>query len=198
MTHSQKKIVVIAGPSGSGKNTVIRRLLGRCPKCSELVTATTRIAREREEDGTDYYFFTPERFDEEVAAGNIVGQRFVPLFGGTHYGIYLPDLKKKLEKSKVIFASVDITGAGWLKENYNAVTIFITPESFEQFRSRIRVRNPELGDAEYAMRLRITEEEMRVHAPKYDHRVVNADGAIEETVENIITILQKEGYDLDC
>lgn len=191
-----KKVAVIAGPSGSGKNAVIRTLLEQHPKCARLVTATTRVQRAGETDGEDYYFFPIERFDAETATGTIVGTRFVPLFGGAHYGIYVPDLKKKMEVASTVFAAVDITGAEWLKNNHKATTIFIMPESLEDFRARLRARNPEWSDREFEMRMKITEDEVRMHAPQYDYRVVNADGLLNATVERVVEILKKEGYSL--
>ncbi|MDB5237747.1 MAG: guanylate kinase [Candidatus Kaiserbacteria bacterium] len=191
-----KKIVVIAGPSGSGKNTLIRKLKERYPRIDTLVTATTRMVRPGEEEGRDYFFMPIERFDEETARGNIAGTRFVPLFGGVHYGIFLPDLKKKIDTASVLFAPVDLTGARWLKENYGALTIFIMPESFEAYRSRVHARSPEMSEREFSMRMKIAEDECRTHAPQYDYRVVNADGALQETVEQVIEILKKEGYTL--
>jgi guanylate kinase len=96
--NANKQIAVIAGPSGSGKNTLIRELIRSHPGADVLVTATTRTPRAGEVEGKDYFFFSQERFDEELMAGNIAGERFAPLFGGTHYGIYLPDLRKKFER----------------------------------------------------------------------------------------------------
>ena len=68
-----KKIVVIAGPSGSGKNTVINQIIQQYPHAARLVTATTRVARPDERDGVDYYFFSIDRFDSEESQGHIVG-----------------------------------------------------------------------------------------------------------------------------
>lgn len=186
----------MAGPSGSGKNAIIREIRSRYPNCATLTSATTRVPRAGEVEGADYYFMDVDQFDAETAAGHIAGTRFTPLFGGVHYGIYLPDLQKKLAASKVVFAIVDITGARYLKQKYGATTIFVMPESIQQFRSRLRARNPEWSDAEYEMRMKITEEEIHIHAPQYDYRVVNADGALHETVQQVIEILRKEGYNL--
>lgn len=190
----EKKVVVIAGPSGSGKNTLIRSILSRYPRAASLTTATTRTARPNEIDGSDYYFFSIDRFDAESA--NIAGQRFVPLFGGVHYGIYIPDLTKKMESASVVFAAVDITGARWLKEHHNALTIFLEPESVEQYRSRVRARSPEMNHREFDMRMRIMDEELHAHAPEYDYRVTAADGGLDEAVEQVLEILKKEGYTL--
>lgn len=195
MDSEAKKIAVIAGPSGSGKNAIIGVILARYPDCARAVSATTRSPRPGEVNGVDYYFFTQEKFDAEMALGHIPEHRFVPALG-TYYGTYLPDLEEKMKQHSIVFAQVDIEGAKLLKERYGATTIFIMPESLEQFRGRLRARNPEWSDKEFDARMKITEEELRVHAPQYDYRVTNADGALQETAEEVIAILQKEGYHL--
>ncbi len=191
-----KKVVVIAGPSGSGKNTIIRNIKVLFPHTVSLTTVTTRAVRPGEVDGEDYHFWDIDRFDSEVGKGRIVGTRYAPLFGGVHYGIWKDDLQKKLLKATVIFAPVDVTGAEWLKEKYGALTIFITPESFEQYRSRIKARSPEMSEREFDMRMRIARTELSEHAPKFDYRVVSADGGLIETVHRVLEILAKEGYTL--
>lgn len=190
-----KQVIVIAGPSGSGKNAVITEMLQRFPSAVRLVTATTRQIRPGEAEGIDYHFFSQERFDAEMAAGNIPEHRFVPSLN-TYYGIYLPGLDKSIAEDKLVFAQVDIEGARLLKERYQATTIFIMPESLEQFRGRLKVRNPEWSEKEFDARMKITEEEMRVHAPQYDYRIVNADGRLHDTVDQVIEIMRKEGYNL--
>lgn len=194
-TAGGRQVVVIAGPSGSGKNAIIGEILRKYANCSRLVTATTRAKRPNETDGVDYHFFSEERFDKELAAGNIPEHRFVPGLG-TYYGTYIPDLDKQVAEGKIVFAQVDIEGARYLKQKYNAVTIFIMPESVGQFKMRLRARSPEWSKKELEERMNITEEELRVHAPQYDYRVVNADGMLPQTAEEIVAILKKEGYNL--
>jgi guanylate kinase len=190
-----KQVIVIAGPSGSGKNAIINRIMAECVNGERLVTATTRLPRPGEVDGVDYHFFSQEKFDEEMSAGNIPEHRFVPGLN-TYYGIWLPELEQRIAAGKIVFAQVDIEGARLLKERYGATTIFIMPESLSQFESRLRARNPEWNDKEFHERMKITEQELRVHAPQYDYRVVNADGALNETVEQVMDIMRKEGYSL--
>ncbi len=190
-----KQVIVIAGPSGSGKNAIISKILERYHNGVRLVTATTRVMRPGEVDGVDYHFFTQERFDQELSAGHIPEHRFVPALG-TYYGIYTPDLDKHIKAGKIVYAQVDIEGARLLKERYSATTIFIMPESIEQFRGRLRSRNPEWSQKELDARMKITENELRVHAPEYDYRVVNADGKLSETIDDVIEIMRKEGYTL--
>jgi guanylate kinase len=191
----QKQVVVIAGPSGSGKNAIISGIIDPRSNCARLVTTTTRLPRPGEQDGVDYHFFSMEKFDSEMAAGNILEHRYVPHLD-THYGIYKPDLEGKIKDGKIIFAQVDIIGTRFLKENYNATTFFIMPESLEQFRGRLKTRNPEWSQKELDARMKIAEEEIRVHAPEYDYRVVNSDGSLPQTVEEIVEKLRKEGYSL--
>ena len=193
---NQKKVAVIAGPSGSGKNAIIKTIEEQYPKATRAVTATTRSMRPGEVDGVDYYFFSQERFDAEMASGNIPEHRYVPALE-TYYGTYLPDIEKRLQEHSVVFVQVDIVGAQLLKEKYGATTIFIMPESIEQFRGRLRVRNPEWSEREFDARMKISEEEMRVHSPQYDYRVINADGLLPQTVGEVIEILKKEGYNLE-
>lgn len=190
-----KQVLVLAGPSGSGKNAIISKILERYPKGTRLVTATTRLMRPGERDGVDYLFFSQERFDAEMGAGHIPEHRYVPSLG-TYYGIYTPELEKHIAKGEIVYAQVDIEGARLLKERYRATTIFIMPESVEQFRGRLRARNPEWSDKEFEARMKITENELRVHAPQYDYRVVNADGRLTETVQEVIDIMKREGYTL--
>lgn len=192
---SKKQVVVLAGPSGSGKNAIISQILKRYPNCVRLVTATTRAMRPGEVDGIDYHFFSQERFDEELGKGNIPEHRYVPALG-TYYGTYIPDLDRRLKEGHVVFAQVDIEGAKLLKNRYGATSIFIMPESLEQFRGRLRARNPEWSQKEFDERMKITEHELRAHAPEYDYRVVNADGSLLETVDQVIEIMRKEGYTL--
>lgn len=191
-----KKVIVIAGPSGSGKNTLIKEIHARYPHTATLTTVTTRPPRPHEVNGEDYYFYSIDDFDREVQRGRIKGERFVQLFGGIHYGIYLPDLEKKLKTATVVFAPVDITGAEFLKKNYGALTIFISSESFEQYRVRIHNRSPDMKPREFDMRMKIAKEELSVHADKYDYRVVSFDGGLSELTDQVLEIITKEGYTL--
>ncbi len=191
----RKNVVVIAGPSGSGKNAIIEEILVRYPRCVRAVTATTRALRPGEQNGIDYYFFTKEKFVAEMTAGNIPEHRFVPSLG-TYYGFYLPDLEEKIKTHTVVFAQVDVQALPFVKERYNATTIFIMPKSVEQFRARLRARNPEWGDTELETRMKITEKELREDAPQFDYRISNEDGKLDEAVGEVVAILEKEGYTL--
>lgn len=191
-----RNVVVIAGPSGSGKNAVIDTLLARFKKCSLLINATTRPPREGEKEGTSYYFLTEEDFKKGIDSGDILEYRYVPSLG-TYYGTYKPDLEKRIAQGDIVLAHKDIIGARYLKEHYNAVTIFLLPESIDSLKRRILARNPTMSEVELKERMNMVSREVEEEAPQYDYQVANADGKLEETVNEIIAILKKEGYNLE-
>ncbi len=191
----EKRIVVIAGPSGSGKNTVIEEIAKRYPKCVRTVTATTRPPRSGERDGVDYHFLSKEEFEKAILDGRIPEYRRVETLG-TSYGTYLPDLEQKTREGSIVFAQVDIVGARYLKERYAATTIFILPPSLETLMRRIEKRNPHMSAEERAERMRIADREMREDVSFYDYSVENDDNALGVSVEQIVAILRKEGYTL--
>lgn len=191
-----KQVVVIAGPSGGGKNSIIHALIERHSRCSRLVTATTRAPRPGEQDGVDYHFLPEEKFLAELAAGNILEHRFIEKLG-THYGVYKPDLEARLQRGDIALAHLDIVGACYLKEHYGAITIFILPESVDVLEARVRGRNPGMSEEEIRERMRIATIEIEEHALEYDYRVVNAQGKLVEAVDEVESILEKEGYQLE-
>ena len=190
-----RHVVVIAGPSGSGKNAVIEELLRRFKNCSLLVNATTRTPREGEREGVDYHFLTTEAFKKAIETGDILEYRFVPNLG-TYYGTYKKALEARIGRGEVVLAHKDIIGARYLKEHYDATTIFIMPESVESLERRIRTRNPSMTATELAERMRMVKQEVEEDAPQYDYRVRNVDGKLEGAVGEVVAILKKEGYSL--
>lgn len=190
-----KQVVVIAGPSGSGKNSVLDALISKCSKCVRLVTATTRAPRHDEVDGVDYHFMSVPAFEEALAKGDIMEHRFVEALG-THYGVYKPEFEKHLAKGDVILAHLDIIGARFLKDNYNATTLFITPDSFDILEQRVRARNPNMSDEEIQARMDIARTEVDDHSLEYDYRIVNKNGRLDATVDKVMTILTSEGFKL--
>ena len=191
-----KKVVVIAGPSGSGESTITNQIVARYPqRVTRLVTATTRRPRPGERNGVDYYFLTPEKFAQYDARGSILEKTYIPN-RDTYYGTYASELDDKIKSGKLVIVNPDIVGARYYKEHFQAVTIFIVPENIDALEARIRERNPELSDAEIAKRRANAEAEMLNEEPFYDYKVVNADGKLEAAVDEVVAILKKEGYNL--
>ena len=189
-----KHVVVIAGPAGSGKNTILFEIAKRCPNTTHMVTATTRAPRQGEKDGVDYYFWTRERFEDEMRKGNIL-EHYYRSETETYYGTYKLDIDEKLASGKVVLAQIQIVGAKYLKEHYGATTFFIMAPSLDAFERRVRARAP-MSDVEWNERKEFTKREIEEESPWYDYKIVNEDGKLDEAVEHVIDILNKEGYSL--
>jgi len=193
--RNQRQAIVIAGPTGSGETTFTNELILAYPQFARLVSATTRPPREGERGGEDYYFFSQEGFFEEVQKGNIPEYTHVKN-RNAWYGSYKPDLDNKLSSGKIVIVNTDLHGAKHYKENYNAVTIFIKPKGLEVLESRLRRRNPDMSEHELEKRLEQAAREIAEAEDQYDYTVFNTDGEFSDTMEDVVEILKREGYDV--
>lgn len=187
------KIVVICGPVGSGATSVTRGLTERLPGTVRLVTATTRFPKQGEQRDIDYHFFSEIEFKRLMEKGDIVEYTFVP-HRNVYYGTYLPTLQKMLRTHPIVFANVDQTGTRFFQEHYDALTIFIFPESGTELQERLRKGNPQISDGEMEARLEEAHNTVTSGTESFDHVVPNPHGKMHETVDNIIAILKEEGY----
>lgn len=193
----KQQVVVIAGPSGSGETTVTNEIVKRFPnRVKRLVTATTRPPRVGEKSGIDYYFFSKEEFELAVKDGYILEYTYIEN-RDTYYGTYAPDLEEKIAVGYIVIVNPDIIGARYYKEHYKAVTIFIVPENVESLVWRIRRRSPDLSEEEIAHRRENAVREMQKEQDFYDYVVTNADGKLDQAVDEVVAILQKEDYNLE-
>lgn len=192
----KKKVLIIAGPTGSGESTISKEIIKRFPIFTRLVTATTRKPRLNEENGVDYYFLTPDEFKKELTAGNILEHTFVP-GRDVYYGTYKPDLDKKLHEGFSIIVNPDVVGAKYYKEHYGAATIFVKTESIGVLETRLKKREPNMSDEELKIRLEAAQYEIDNEEKFYDYVVVNRDGELEDTVGEVVEILKNEDYNLE-
>lgn len=190
-----KRVLVIAGPTGSGETTFTNELIEGYASMVRLTSATTRAPRLNEENGKDYYFFSKEEFFNEVQKGNIIEHTFVPN-RDAFYGAYKPDLDAKIAKGLIVIANTDLSGAEYFKANYDATTIFIRPKGLEVIRDRLKRRDPTISDAEVEHRLKNAQDEIDRAKNHYDHVVWNTDGEFADTLLAVVDILKKEGYTL--
>ncbi len=190
-------LVIISAPSGAGKDTVIDQLVHRLDDAVVYVTATSRKPRPGEADGVRYYFYSPEKFRQEIEAGNFFEWSIVH---GEFKGVRRDILGDTLGSHKIVIVKPDPQGMRKIKSQLpEALTIFIMPPSLESLAKRLRKRGTETPE-QLAIRLRNAEIEM-ASAPEYDYVVVNEDGKIDETAEQIAEIIRKESkkprhYDL--
>jgi guanylate kinase len=168
------KLVVVSGPSGVGKTTVMRHVFEDCRlPLVRSVSATTRPPREGEEDGRDYHFLSQEEFDRLRRQGALL--ECFEVFGHDHwYGTLRSEVAAGLEAGRWVVLVIDVRGAMAVMEQYpRALSIFILPPSMEELKRRLLERGTEDEEA-LEPRLERARHEI-ARADRYRHRVVNDD-----------------------
>jgi guanylate kinase len=167
----QGKLVILSGPSGVGKDTVIGAWKKLRPEVVRVVAYTTRNKREGETDGIDYHFVTPARFLEMVELGEFLEWKLVH---DNFYGTPQNDMQSLLDNGKIAVLKIDVQGAVTAMEKRpDAISIFLLPPSMEELERRIRGRKSDTEEV-IQVRLRNAKEEMEF-ADRYQHRIVNDD-----------------------
>lgn len=168
------KLVVVSGPSGAGKGTVLKGVF-QCTTTPLVtsVSATTRTPRPGEVDGVDYHFLTREKFAQRRRREEFL--ECCQVFGGGHwYGTLRGEVEAGLEAGKWVVLEIDTQGASAVTKCFpEAITIFIGPGSLEELERRLRGRNTE-DEQSIQRRLRQAREELAM-ADRYQHHVVNDD-----------------------
>lgn len=175
------KVIIFSAPSGSGKTTIVHRLLERYPQLEFSISATSRAPRGAERDGVDYYFLSQEAFAAAVAEGRFV--EWEEVYKGTCYGTLRSEVERIWQKGHVIVFDVDVLGGINLKRIFgqDACSVFIMPPSVEELRRRLEGRGT---DSPEAIDRRVAKAEFELtKAPEFDHTVVNdrLDDAVEKT-----------------
>ena len=181
-------LVIISAPSGAGKDAVIDGLLGKLDDARLYVTATSRAPRPGEVHGEHYFFYSPQKFREEIEQGNFLEWSVVH---GEYKGVRGDAVADALRHSRIVLVKPDPQGMRKLKAVLpEALTIFIQPPSLESLRKRLVGRGTETLES-LELRMKNAEIEMAA-APEYDHVVVNDDGKLDHTVRQIAEIVRKE------
>jgi guanylate kinase len=178
-------LFVVAGPSGVGKGTVIRRLLETDPNVVLSVSATTRRPRTGEVDGVDYRFVSGEEFDRLVATDALL--EWAVIFGHHRSGTPAEPVEAARSEGRHVVLEIDVQGARQVREQApDATLIFVAPPSLDELERRLRDRGTE-DEAQLEGRLAAAREEMS-EAPLFDHVVVNDE--VNRAAEEIARILQ--------
>jgi guanylate kinase len=174
---------VITGPSGVGKGTLISRLLERSPGLELSVSATTREPREGEVDGRDYWFLSPDEFEQRVREGEFVEHA---VYAGNRYGTLRAELERP---ARGIVLEIDLQGARQVRETLpEAVQVFIAPPSLEHLRRRLEQRGSD-DPEQIERRLELAPKELAAQE-EFSRVVVNDDleRATDELVELAATM----------
>ena len=172
------KLIIFSAPSGSGKTTIVRRLLTMFPELEFSISATSRAPRGKERNGVDYYFFTPERFAEMVRENRFV--EWEEVYAGKCYGTLASETERIWGKGHTIVFDVDVMGGQRLKNivGQKAMSIFVMPPSVEELRRRLEGRGTDCCET---IECRIAKAETEIaQAPNFDHIVINDN--LEEAV----------------
>mgnify|MGYP000944407651 CR=1 FL=1 len=185
---ARRIMVVVSGPSGVGKDSVVRRLLERDPNLCFVVTTNTRPMREGEVHGKDYYFVSRREFERMIGAEEFVEHAIVY---GDRKGITRKSINIAIESGRDVLLRVDVQGAATLKALYeNAILLFLLPESKEQLLGRLEGRRSETSES---MKERIaTAVEEHTKKDVFDYVVVNRKNDLDGTVDAIQEIINQE------
>ncbi|MBQ7670202.1 MAG: guanylate kinase [Clostridia bacterium] len=181
-------IVVISGPAGSGKGTVVKALRRKLPDLGLSVSATTRSPRPGEVDGEHYYFITKEEFERRIATGEILEHT---VYCDNYYGTPKSELERISAEGKDIIFEIEVNGAIQVKKLFpEAVAIMLLPPSAKLLESRLRGRGTETEEV-IKNRLKRAREELKL-LHHYDYLVVNGEGMIDDCAELIVDIISAE------
>lgn len=165
------QLIVMTGPSGVGKGTLVRALLNRHPDLHLSVSVTTRSPRPGEVNGREYYFVDRHQFNEMIANGELLESAE---FAGNFYGTPLIPVKEKLESGKSVLLEIELAGARQIRQTFpGALQIFIRPPSMDELERRLRSRGQDSEDA-IIRRLLRAKEEMNASG-EFDIEVMNDD-----------------------
>ena len=186
-------LVLISAPSGGGKTTVCQQLLAARSQMTRAVTCTTRLPREGERDGVDYYFLDATSFLKRVQAGNFLEHATVY---GNSYGILKAEVLGKLRQGKDVLLNVDVQGAATIREKAEEdpelkralVSVFLTPPSMDILEERLRKRGTD-SPAVIQKRLGVARQEIG-QWKHFDYLLLSA--SIEEDLRRMLAIVEAE------
>lgn len=181
--NRERYLLVVSGPAGSGKDTVVQRMIAEHPGIECSVSATTRPPRAGEVDGKHYFFLSREEFDAKGRAGQLLESA---CYVDNCYGTLRSEVERRIEAGVSCVLVIEVEGAANIKRQYpECTTVFIRPPSMQELERRLRGRGTE-GEEELQKRLARAREELQM-ADDYDFSVVNDDaGVCAEQLYNIL------------
>jgi guanylate kinase len=190
LPHPEPLVIVISGPSGVGKDTVIQRMKERNLPFHFVVTAATRLPRFNEVNGRDYFFYSHDEFAEMIEKGELLEYAIVY---NDYKGIPKAQVEDALSSGKDVIMRLDVQGAATIRKLCpDALMIFLTVQDEEDMVSRLQARKTETPEG---LKLRIaTARQEMTHVDSFDYVVINREYHLDETVDIIVSIIVAEHH----
>jgi guanylate kinase len=185
--NTDQKIIIITAPSGAGKTSITRYLLGKYPdKLAFSISAATRKARGMEKDGVDYYFISGEEFTNKIQHGEFIEWEMV--YEGKYYGTLKSELARIWNNGKFPVLDIDVKGAIHVQQQYPETTLslFIEPPSVDELKRRLQSRGTESEESLNARVNKASYELSFKHS--FNHIIVNDDlERAKKEAEDVVT-----------
>jgi guanylate kinase len=190
LPNPEPLLIVISGPSGVGKDTVIQRMKERNLPIHFIVTAATRLPRPNEVNGRDYFFYSHDEFAEMIEKGELLEYAIVY---NDYKGIPKAQVRDALSSGKDVVMRLDVQGAATIRRLYpEALMIFLTVQDEEDMVNRLQERKTETPEG---LKLRIaTARQEMTQVDSFDYVVINRENHLDETVDIIVSILVAEHH----
>jgi guanylate kinase len=186
----QPLLIVISGPSGVGKDSVIQCMIGRSLPFHFVVTATTRAPRPEEKHGVDYFFYSRDEFAEMIDQGELLEYAIVY---NDYKGIPKAQVRQALTSGKDVVMRLDVQGAATVRSLCpDALLIFLTTQNEEEMVNRLRLRMTETPEA-LKLRIATARQELK-RVTEFDYLVVNAQDKLDQAVDTILAIIKAEHH----
>jgi guanylate kinase len=183
-------LIVISGPSGVGKDTVAKLMMESLDTFYFVVTATTRLAREGEIHGRDYFFISHDEFASMIEEDELLEYAIVY---NDYKGVPKQQIRDALASGRDVIMRVDVQGAATIRKLVpNAIFLFLTAESEQALVNRLRERKSETAEG-LNLRIATARQEMK-RVDEFDFCVVNAEGKQEAAVATILSIIEAEHH----
>ena len=180
------RVYIISGPSGSGKDSLMKKVFEKAPHIAFSISSITRPMRPGEVEGEKYNFISRERFEEMIANDELLEHN---VFVGNYYGTPKAPVINCIENGKDMLIEVDVNGAVQIREKMpDVVSIFIMPPSLGELSRRLKNRGTETEE-DICRRLKIAEDEIQ-RAKEYNYIVINDDLSV--CVNDVLSIIKAE------
>lgn len=190
LPHPNPLLIVISGPSGVGKDTVLQRMKERGLPFHFVVTANTRAPRENEVHGKDYWFVTKEEFARMIETDRLIEYAIVY---GDYKGIPKDEVREALASGQDVVLRIDVQGAETIRKLApEALLIFLTTASEEELVRRLEMRKTETAE-ENKLRIATARKELQ-RLEAFDYVIINHEFRLDETVETIRAIIEAEHH----